>query len=202
MKKYIPLLFLFSILLSLPIHAEESPQLDPDAVWENIANIQGSIENLQSETSQLNANYEFIQSEYESLQEIVSSMEVENQSISEKLQETNELIKYLITMLEENRATDVQGFEDYQYLLNNLAEESTEKITSAVSGNTLALQEMAQGQESIKTVISDGLSDVSGNTLQVSGDLTDNNTLIICFAMVVVIGLGFITGMNIMRRIR
>lgn len=202
MKKYIPLLFLFSLLLTLPIQAEESAQLDPDAVWENIANLQGGIEDLQVETSRLNDNYEFIQSEYDSLQEIVTVMESENQSISEKLQEINELIKYLVTMLEENRTADELAYADYLQQLSDLSRESTEHISVAVSGNTVALEEVINGQEAMKKELAEGFSDVSGNTLQVSGDVTNSNTLIISISMVIVIGLGFMIGMHIIRRFR
>lgn len=202
MKKYIPLLFLFSLLLTLPIQAEESAQLDPDAVWENIANLQGGIEDLQVETSRLNDNYEFIQSEYDSLQEIVTVMESENQSISEKLQEINELIKYLVTMLEENRTADELAYADYLQQLSDLSRESADHISVAVSGNTVALEEVINGQEAMKKELAEGFSDVSGNTLQVSGDVTNSNTLIISISMVIVIGLGFMIGMHIMRRFR
>ncbi len=187
--------------LAAPMSIQAS-ELDPDAVWENIANIQGNIESLKEETTQLYGSYENVQSEYESLQEIVMGMEAENQAISDRLQETNELIKYLVTMLEENRTADVLAYEDFGQLLGELVGKSTERITSAVSGNTVALEEVISGQETMKTELLEGLSDVSGNTLQVSGDLTNSNTLIICFAMVVVIGLGFMIGMNIMRRFR
>lgn len=202
MKKYIPLLFLFSLLLTLPIQAEESAQLDPDAVWENIANLQGGIEDLQVETSRLNDNYEFIQSEYDSLQEIVTVMESENQSISEKLQEINELIKYLVTMLEENRTADELAYADYLQQLSDLSRESADHISVAVSGNTVALEEVINGQEAMKKELAEGFSDVSGNTLQVSGDVTNSNTLIISISMVIVIGLGFMIGMHIIRRFR
>ena len=187
--------------LAAPMSIQAS-ELDPDAVWENIANIQGNIESLKEETTQLYGSYENVQSEYESLQEIVAGMEAENQAISDRLLETNELIKYLVTMLEENRTADVLAYEDFGQLLGELVGESTERITSVVSGNTVALEEVISGQEIMKTELLEGLSDVSGNTLQVSGDLTNSNTLIICFAMVVVIGLGFMIGMNIMRRFR
>lgn len=187
--------------LAAPLSIQAS-ELDPDAVWENIANIQGNIESLKEETTHLYGSYENVQSEYESLQEIVAGMEAENQAISDRLLETNELIKYLVTMLEENRTADVLACEDFGQLLGELVGESTERITSVVSGNTVALEEVISGQEIMKTELLEGLSDVSGNTLQVSGDLTNSNTLIICFAMVVVIGLGFMIGMNIMRRFR
>lgn len=187
--------------LAAPLSIQAS-ELDPDAVWENIANIQGSIESLQEETTQLYGSYEFVQSEYESLQEIVSGMESENQSISEKLQETNELIKYLVTMLEENRAADELAYADYLQQLSDLSRESTEYISVAVSGNTVALEEVINGQEAIKKELAEGFSDVSGNTLQVSGDVTNSNTLIISISMVIVIGLGFMIGMHLMRRFR
>lgn len=199
--KYLPVLIAggLAVILSffIPMVDVFAAEIDPDAVWQNIADLQQSVGDLQSD-------YDFVRSEYESLQQLVDDLAVQNDNLVGLLGETNELLRYMITGQEMARLEDAQLFADFKLYLTDLSMAASgdvvDAVITSVSGNDLILQEINQRQadDMSNADLADNLlvrlDDVSGNTLLVAGQVDSSNQLlgIVVAGVVLVVVLMFV----------
>lgn len=145
MQKRRNVLFLFIIVgtlflgMSLTVSAEE-PQIDADAVWENINNLQNADKEIQKDIDTIRNEISQLQSQYEDLNALLAAYTDTYNNLLLKQDMTNDLLIYLTDYLETAETVNTDRY-------NSMVSQNSvdvETITQYIQGTTTQLSELVR----------------------------------------------------------
>lgn len=169
-------LALLITLCFIPSMETKAAEIDPDAVWENIAAINGRLDNLEIDINTFSERYE-------NLDQLIESHIFENETIAQKLDFTNDLLQYLISVIEAQIDNEIISNEENLKFIVETSATNTAAITGSISENTILLEKIDARQseditnKELMETLSGHLVDVSGNTLELSNSVKSENSM-------------------------
>lgn len=145
MQKSRNVLFLFIIVgtlfigTSLTVSADE-PQIDADAVWENISNLQNADKEAQKDIETIRNEISQLQSQYEDINALLDAYADTYNNLLLKQDMTNELLIYLTDFLETAETINADRYN------TTVSQNSidVEIITQSIQGTTTQVPELVR----------------------------------------------------------
>lgn len=172
-KYILPILIVGTLFISMSLTAfAEEPQIDADAVWENIDNLQNADKEIQKDIDTIRNEISQLQSQYEDLNALLDAYTDTYNNLLLKQDMTNDLLIYLTDYLETAETVNTDRY-------NSMVSQNSvdmETITQYIQGNTSQVSELvriASAPDITKAEMSEQLTEqllILTNSLQDTND--------------------------------